>query len=83
MADAPLKVGINATALLSSRTGIGEYVYHLCRECLAAEDVDPSFFYGVWASHLREQPLPNIEAIKTASRGFFPGPTLPSSWFVR
>lgn len=65
MRDAPLRVGINATALLSPRTGIGKYVYHLGRECLEADDVSPSFFYGTWKTQLRAQPLPNIDTIKT------------------
>ena len=65
MRDEPLRVGINATALLSPRTGIGQYVYHLGRECLEAEDISPSFFYGNWKTQLRAQPLPNIDTIKT------------------
>jgi alpha-1,3-rhamnosyl/mannosyltransferase len=64
MRDEPLRVGINATALLSPRTGIGQYVYHLGRECLEADDISPSFFYGNWNTHLRAQPLPNIDTIK-------------------
>ncbi len=65
MRDEPLRVGINATALLSPRTGIGQYVYHLGRECLEADDISPSFFYGNWKTQLRAQPLPNIDTIKT------------------
>ena len=65
MHDAPLNVGINATALLSPRTGIGQYVYHLGQECLEAEDVSPVFFYGTWKTQLRAQPLPNIDTIKS------------------
>ena len=65
MRDEPLRVGINATALLSPRTGIGQYVYHLGRECLEADDISPSFFYGTWKTQLRAQPLPNIDTIKT------------------
>ena len=65
MRDVQLRVGINATALLSPRTGIGQYVYHLGRECLEAEDITPSFFYGTWKTQLRAQPLPNIDTIKT------------------
>ena len=65
MGDVTIRVGINATALLSPRTGIGQYVYHLGQECLEAEDVSPYFFYGTWKTHLRAQPLPNIDTIKT------------------
>lgn len=66
MGNAPLRVGINATALLSPRTGIGQYVYHLGRECLEAADVSPTFFYGTWKTQLREHPLPNIDTIKNS-----------------
>ena len=65
MHEQPMRVGINATALLSPRTGIGQYVYHLGRECLEAEGVSPYFFYGSWQTRLRAQPLPNIDTIKT------------------
>ncbi len=65
MSNAPLQVGINATALLSPRTGIGQYVYHLGREFLESGEVTPCFFYGNWKTQLRAQPLPNIDTIKT------------------
>jgi glycosyltransferase involved in cell wall biosynthesis len=72
MSDAPLRVGINATALLSPRTGIGQYVYHLGKECLEAHDVSPTFFYGTWNKKLREQPLPNIDTIKNCIKRAIP-----------
>lgn len=72
MYDAPLRVGINATALLSPRTGIGQYVYHLGQACLEAEDVSPVFFYGTWKKQLREQPLPNIDMIKSRIKKIVP-----------
>ena len=72
MRDVPLRVGINATALLSPRTGIGQYVYHLGRECIEADDVSPSFFYGTWKTQLRTQPLANIDTIKTYIKNVVP-----------
>lgn len=72
MGEAPLRVGINATALLSPRTGIGQYVYHLGRECLEAEDVIPTFFFGNWSTQLREQPLAHIDTIKTCIKKVIP-----------
>jgi len=66
MGEAPrLPVGLNATALLSPRTGIGQYVYHLGREFLEGGEVAPYFFYGSrWGTELRSQPLANISAVK-------------------
>ena len=72
MADAALRVGINATALLSPRTGIGQYVYHLGKECLEADDVRPVFFYGTWKTGLRQQPVPKIDTIKTCIKRILP-----------
>lgn len=38
-----MRVGINATALLSPRTGIGQYIYNLGREFIDSESVQPRF----------------------------------------
>lgn len=75
MIEAPFRVGLNAMALLSPRTGIGQYVYHLGREFLDGGEVEPYFFYGRhWGAGLRSEPLPNITAIKAHIRRFFPRP---------
>jgi alpha-1,3-rhamnosyl/mannosyltransferase len=69
----PLRIGINATALLSPRTGIGQYVYNLGREFLESDAVEPHFFYANhWSMALRAQPLPNISAVKAQIRRFVP-----------
>jgi len=69
----PLKVGINGTALLSPRTGIGQYVYHLGREFLESDSVEPHFFYANhWSTSLRTLPMPNISAVKAQIRRFVP-----------
>jgi alpha-1,3-rhamnosyl/mannosyltransferase len=73
--DGPLRVGINATALLSPRTGIGQYVYHLGREFLEGGEIEPYFFYARnWGRELRGEPLPNIATIKAKIRRFVPKP---------
>ena len=62
-----LRVGINAIALLSPRTGIGQYVYQLSREFLSMPSVSPLFFYGTkWAKELRSTPIENIDRMKSA-----------------
>ena len=75
MRDAPLRVGINATALLSPRTGIGQYVYQLGREFLEGGEVEPYFFYAKnWGMALRSDPLPNIATIKARIKRYVPKP---------
>jgi glycosyltransferase involved in cell wall biosynthesis len=75
MRDQPLRVGINATALLSPRTGIGQYVYHLGREFLESGEVEPYFFYAKnWGTALRSEPLRNIATLKTKIKRFVPKP---------
>ena len=68
-----ITVGINATALLSTRTGIGQYVYNLCKELGDLENVDPRFFYGHnWTDALRQDPAPTIAAVKASLRKYIP-----------
>lgn len=79
-----LKIGINATALLSPRTGIGQYVYHLGREFLADETLSPSFFYASkWENSLRAEHLPNISAIKTRIQRFLPASYELARWVMQ
>lgn len=68
-----LRVGINATALLSPRTGIGNYIFLLGNEFLASREIQPQFFYmNGWSDMLRTEPLPNINSIKTKIRRYVP-----------
>lgn len=84
MSDAPLRVGINATALLSPRTGIGQYVYHLGREFLESDAVDPYFFYAKrWGTELRSEPLSDISAIKAHIKRFVPWPYVTSRFLMQ
>lgn len=60
-----IQVGLNTTALLSPRTGIGNYVYELGKQLLTSDIVEPRFFYGKdWSSELRAAPLAHINTIK-------------------
>jgi alpha-1,3-rhamnosyl/mannosyltransferase len=64
-----IRVGINATILLSQRTGIGKYVYMLGKEFLSSAEVRPIFFYAKhWSDALRENPMHSIASIKTGIR---------------
>ncbi|WP_035215154.1 glycosyltransferase family 4 protein [Desulfobulbus elongatus] len=75
MSDAPLRIGINATALLSPRTGIGQYIYHLGRQLLESDEVEPHFFYAnYWRRTLRSEAVPHFSAIKDYIMRFVPQP---------
>jgi alpha-1,3-rhamnosyl/mannosyltransferase len=68
-----LRIGMNATALLSPRTGIGNYIFEIGREFLASPEIRPRFFYfGQWSDSLRQNPLANIAPIKSGIRKYVP-----------
>jgi glycosyltransferase involved in cell wall biosynthesis len=74
MHDNRIKVAINATALLSPRTGIGQYVYSLGKELNDLGRVLPRYFYGYhWGDALREEPVANIAKAKASIRKYLPG----------
>lgn len=84
MSNMPLKVGINATALLSPRTGIGQYIYHLGLEFLECGEIDPYFFYAEhWGTELRSGPLANISEIKAFINRFMPWPHIISRFLMQ
>jgi alpha-1,3-rhamnosyl/mannosyltransferase len=71
--DNEICVGINATALLSPRTGIGNYIFEIGREFLASPEIRPRFFYGgYWSDSLRQNPLANIASVKSGIRKCVP-----------
>lgn len=78
MHEEPLRVGINAMALLSPRTGIGQYIYYLGLEYLNMEDIVPSFYYGTWKQQLRPQAVPNIDLVKSYIKK-----TIPWSYIIK
>jgi glycosyltransferase involved in cell wall biosynthesis len=69
----PIRVGINATALLSPRTGIGQYIYCLGKELLDMGRIHPRFFYAKnWSHQLRRDPVSNIATLKASFRKYIP-----------
>src|SRR5262249_30378894 len=53
-------IAINAMALLSPRTGIGQYTFHLVRELQSLLADPPYLFYaGPWSRELRTAPAPS------------------------
>jgi alpha-1,3-rhamnosyl/mannosyltransferase len=52
-----MNLAFNATALLSTLTGIGRYSFHLAQGLLARHSVHVDFFYGAfWEKNLRSSP---------------------------
>ena len=51
-----MKVALNATALLSPLTGIGQYTYHLAKGLQALPELELDLFYGSgWSKEVRDQ----------------------------
>ena len=68
-----MKIALNATALLSPLTGIGQYTYNLAKGLRALPDLELDFFYGSgWSKEVRDQPVPRIAAIKSLVKRFMP-----------
>ncbi len=68
-----MKVALNARALLSPRTGIGQYIHALATELLKTGAVDLEFFYSFgWSRELRGGPLRHIDAVKTSVKKVLP-----------
>jgi alpha-1,3-rhamnosyl/mannosyltransferase len=70
-----MRVALNATALLSPLTGIGQYTHQLAKGLLNTPGLDIDFFYGSgWSQELRDKPAPNIATIKALIKRFVPHP---------
>lgn len=69
-----MRVAMNATALLSPLTGIGQYTFQLAQALVRrSTDVDLSLFYAaMWSKEVRQQPLPNIGVLKTFIKRMVP-----------
>lgn len=72
----PLRIYFNAGALLSPRTGIGQYCLNLMSEVEKISNVEAHFFYaGIWSDKLLKHPPVNSEVtkkIKVAIGKIFP-----------
>ena len=68
-----MKVGLNATSLLSPLTGIGQYTYHLAKGLQKFEDLELSMFYANgWSTEVRDKPIKQIRNIKLLLKKFIP-----------
>ena len=68
-----MKVALNATALLSPLTGIGQYTYHLAKGLQALPELELDLFYGLgWSKKVRNQPVPSITNIKSLIKWSMP-----------
>jgi len=84
MSDSLLRIGINATALLSPRTGIGQYVYHLGLKLLERDDVEPYFFCANrWSSTVRSEPMAHLSTIKRWIKRIVPHPYIVTRFFMQ
>ena len=68
-----MKVALNATALLSPLTGIGQYTYQLAKGLQAVPGLELDLFYGFgWSKEVRDQPVPSIATIKSLLKRIMP-----------
>ena len=68
-----MKVALNATALLSPLTGIGQYTQHLALGLNRVGNVSTEFFYGAgWSDVVRATPLPQVKTIKSLVHWLLP-----------
>ncbi|MEO8186916.1 MAG: glycosyltransferase family 1 protein, partial [Burkholderiaceae bacterium] len=75
MSDEPLRIGLNASALLSPLTGIGQYTMNLAEALVASGEVDLHLFYlTAWSREIRAKPLKHITRIKKFIKKAVPYP---------
>lgn len=68
-----MKVALNATALLSPLTGIGQYTHQLALHLQRTAGIDLSLFYANgWSQEIRHTPLPIAARIKSLIRRWVP-----------
>jgi len=69
-----MRVAFNATALLSPRTGLGQYAFELASRLRADDAIDAAFFYGLaWSREVRAEALPAAGTLLPALRRWVPG----------
>jgi glycosyltransferase involved in cell wall biosynthesis len=70
-----IRVGINATALLSPLTGIGQYTKNLAEALITAGEVELALFYAfAWSNEVRTEPVYNITILKNFIKRVVPHP---------
>ena len=68
-----IKLALNATSILTPKTGIGKYTYHLAQEFLQSDDVDVTFFYGgTWSQTLVDEPVKGLSNLKKLVKAIVP-----------
>ena len=68
-----MRLALNATPLLSPLTGIGQYIYQLAKGLQGFSDLHVDFFYTTgWSKCLREEPLPNVDTLKSLFKRIVP-----------
>jgi len=68
-----IKLALNATSILTPKTGIGKYTYHLAQEFLCSEEIDVTFFYGsTWSKDLADKPVKGLSAFKKLVKAVVP-----------
>lgn len=68
-----MKVGLNATSLLSPLTGIGQYTYQLAKRLQKYKNLELSMFYANgWSTEVRDKPIKQIRNIKLLVKKFIP-----------
>jgi glycosyltransferase involved in cell wall biosynthesis len=68
-----MKVGLNATSLLSPLTGIGQYTYQLAKGLQKFKDLELNMFYANgWSTEVRDKPIKQIRNIKLLLKKFVP-----------
>lgn len=78
-------IGLDAIALLSPLTGIGQYTHHLARELREMLGEPPRLFYGAgWSEELRSTPMPTFaKGAKEAVARLIPRPYVLSRFLMQ
>ncbi|SKA90072.1 alpha-1,3-rhamnosyl/mannosyltransferase [Thiothrix eikelboomii] len=68
-----LKLALNATALLSPLTGIGQYVLNLAKELIKSGTIDLDFFYALyWQKTILDSPVAYSNQLRSSIRDYVP-----------
>jgi glycosyltransferase involved in cell wall biosynthesis len=75
VSDEPLRIGLNASALLFPLTGIGQYTKNLAEALVASDEVELHLFYvAAWSREIRTKPLKNLTKLKEFIKRVVPHP---------
>lgn len=75
MSDQPLRIGLNASALLFPLTGIGQYTKNLAEALVALDEVELHLFYvAAWSREIRTKPLKKLTQLKEFIKKVVPHP---------